>query len=87
MLLIPCPNCGKRDQTEFDYGGRAVDFPELNAPAADWHQVIHLRENPRAVIEEFWYHAGGCECWFKLNRDLVTHAIDASTSTTGESNS
>ncbi len=23
MLLIPCPNCGPRDETEFHYGGQA----------------------------------------------------------------
>ena len=85
MLLIPCPYCGERDESEFDYGGRAVHYPDLNAAAADWHEAIHLRENPRAAIDEFWYHAAGCESWFKLNRDLVTHEINASTSSTGES--
>lgn len=78
MLLIPCPNCGERDESEFDYGGRAISYPELTASQAEWHQVIHLRENPRGEIEEYWYHAGGCECWIRLSRDLLTHEIDTS---------
>ena len=29
MLLIPCPHCGPRDESEFDYGGRALRLPDL----------------------------------------------------------
>ena len=78
MLLIPCPNCGERDESEFDYGGRAISYPELSASSAEWHRVVHLRDNPQGQIEEFWYHASGCECWIRLSRDLVTHEFDAS---------
>ena len=85
MLTIPCPNCGERDESEFNYGGRAVNHPELNATVADWHQAIHLRENPGPVIEEFWYHASGCESWFKLSRDITTHVIGVPKPTTDES--
>ena len=29
MMLIACPNCGPRDETEFHYGGQAhVAYPE-----------------------------------------------------------
>ena len=78
MLLIPCPNCGTRDESEFDYGGRAVSYPALNAAASQWHEVVHLRNNPQGEIDEYWFHAAGCESWIKINRSLVTHEITAS---------
>jgi len=84
MLLIPCPNCGKRDECEFDYGGRAIQYPELEAPPADWHRVLHLRDNQQDDIEEFWYHAAGCECWIRLRRNLLSHEINPDRSETGE---
>ncbi|MFT5506391.1 MAG: sarcosine oxidase delta subunit, partial [Gammaproteobacteria bacterium] len=43
MLLITCPYCGERDQSEFVHGGRKVEFPALEAGAAEWHQAIHSR--------------------------------------------
>lgn len=85
MLLIPCPNCGERDESEFDYGGRALPWPGLEASLQQWHRDLHLRDNPRGKIEEHWYHAGGCECWIKIKRDLVSHEITHVT--TDETNS
>lgn len=33
MLLIHCPNCGPRDETEFHYGGQAhVATPKTRTP-------------------------------------------------------
>jgi heterotetrameric sarcosine oxidase delta subunit len=84
MLLIPCPNCGERDESEFDYGGRAINYPELEAPAGDWHRALHLRDNQPDDIEELWYHAGGCECWIRLTRNLLNHEIKPDHSETGE---
>ncbi len=77
MLLIPCPLCGEREQTEFSYGGRAIKYPELDASVSieTWHQVLHLRDNPTGDIHEYWYHYAGCECWFEITRDLVSHEI------------
>ena len=75
MLLIPCPNCGERDESEFDYGGRAIAYPELDASLEQWHQALHLRDNPRGDIAEYWYHSSGCESWITIRRDLVTHEI------------
>lgn len=75
MLLIPCPNCGERDESEFDYGGRALSFPDLDASAQQWHLILHLRANPPGEIDEYWYHASGCECWISIRRNLLTHEI------------
>ena len=75
MLLIPCPNCGDRDESEFDYGGRAIDFPPLDDSPSAWHQALHSREHSMHRIEEYWYHAGGCECWIRITRSPQTHEI------------
>jgi heterotetrameric sarcosine oxidase delta subunit len=73
MLLIPCPYCGERDQSEFSYGGPAVEFPALDAEAAEWHQAIHSRDHSSETIRECWYHESGCESWFVVTRSMKTH--------------
>lgn len=77
MLLIPCPNCGERDQNEFHYGGRSIQYPALESSASDWQKVLHQRDNSSETIEEFWYHQSGCECWFKVRRHLITHEFES----------
>ena len=79
MLLITCPHCGDRDENEFVYGGRAIKYPGLDKSVSIriWHEILHLRDNPRGVIREFWYHQYGCECWFELSGDTLTHEISA----------
>jgi heterotetrameric sarcosine oxidase delta subunit len=78
MLLIPCPHCGERDESEFDYGGRAVALPRLNATTDEWHQALHLGNNNEDCVDEYWYHYAGCECWIRLRRNLSNHDfIDA----------
>ena len=77
MLLIPCPHCGPRDQSEFDYGGGAVRLPDVSDPSADWHLAVHLRAHPSGQQPELWYHTAGCERWFTVRRDVKTHAFAA----------
>ena len=75
MLLIPCPNCGDRDQQEFQYGGRSIEYPDLDKASSipDWHRALHLYDQTHESIQELWYHHSGCECWFRLTRNLTTH--------------
>jgi sarcosine oxidase subunit delta len=75
MLLIPCPHCGARDESEFDYGGRAIAFPALDATLQAWHQAVHLGCDGERTAEEYWYHAAGCERWIQVTRDLLSHEI------------
>jgi len=78
MLLIPCPWCGERDESEFTYGGSAERaMPALNGAAdlAEWHAFVHRRENPKGAHREYWHHTHGCERWLTVERDTVTHAI------------
>ena len=50
MLLIPCPWCGPRDETEFKYGGQAhLPYPDDPAALSDeaWADFLFMRDNPR----------------------------------------
>ena len=84
MLLIPCPYCGPRAQTEFDYRGDAsVLRPEQHDSGADataeaaqqWLDHIYLRDNTRGEHLEWWQHSSGCRAWIKVQRNTATHQI------------
>ena len=76
MLLIACPHCGHRDETEFAYGGEAhVPYPPDPEALGDeeWGHYLFVRANPRGLFAERWCHAAGCRRWFNAVRDTVTH--------------
>jgi heterotetrameric sarcosine oxidase delta subunit len=78
MLLIPCPWCGERDETEFRNGGQAyVRRPEPTDEASDaaWAGYLFMRDNPKGPLAERWVHIHGCRRWFTLVRDTVTHDV------------
>lgn len=80
MLLISCPNCGSRDETEFHYGGQAhVPYPENPNDLNDqeWAQYLFYRENPKGIFAERWLHSTGCRQWFNMLRDTLTYDIQA----------
>ena len=80
MLLIECPNCGPRDETEFHYGGEAhVAYPEDPYGITDRERAEYLfyRENPRGLFAERWNHTIGCRKWFNAIRDTVTYEFKA----------
>ena len=78
MLLIPCPWCGPREETEFSYGGEAhIIRPPKPYVLSDeeWGDYLFMRANPRGTHHEQWCHASGCRRWFNLTRDTVTYRI------------
>lgn len=76
MLLINCPCCGKRDQTEFTYGGDgSIVFPALDASTKEWHDAVFERENKFGRQTETWQHLFGCRMWLLIERDTSTHEI------------
>jgi heterotetrameric sarcosine oxidase delta subunit len=78
MLLIDCPWCGKRDETEFSYGGEAhIARPADPDKVSDeaWADYVFLRSNPKGVHRERWFHVHGCRRWFNLARHTVSHEI------------
>lgn len=78
MLLIACPWCGPRDETEFASGGEAhrtrpADPATLSD--AQWADFLFMRRNEKGWHAERWNHAHGCRRWFNLERHTVTNAI------------
>ena len=77
MLLIPCPFCGKRNESEFIHGGPVgSDRPDPNAVSdAEWVEYLTVTPNPLGPVQEKWWHARGCGEWFTIWRDTRTHDI------------
>ena len=74
MLLIPCPWCGTREETEFRYGGEGVAMP-ADADDAAWTRLLYYRSSPAGAHTERWVHVHGCRQWFQVVRDTRTHEI------------
>ncbi|WP_191060915.1 sarcosine oxidase subunit delta [Geminicoccus harenae] len=75
MLLITCPHCGPRAETEFRNGGEAgIVRPRDPAALSDgaWTGYVFTRQNPKGRFHERWCHAQGCGRWFTAVRDTVT---------------
>jgi sarcosine oxidase subunit delta len=78
MLLIACPWCGPRDETEYRCGGQShITRPEPYDAVSDetWAHYLFFRDNPKGLHLERWVHAGGCRQWFNVARDTLTHEI------------
>jgi sarcosine oxidase subunit delta len=78
MLLIPCPWCGEREETEFRCGGEAhIARPRQPSTLSDdaWADYLFMRSNPKGVHLERWRHVHGCGRWFNVARDTVSDAI------------
>jgi heterotetrameric sarcosine oxidase delta subunit len=81
MMLIPCPECGPRDENEFTYGGQAhVPYPADGGASAtdeEWAEYVFYRDSPKGLMAERWMHDAGCRRWFNAVRDTVTYRIEA----------
>ena len=79
MMLIPCPECGPRNENEFHYGGQAhVPYPaDGGADLSDreWGEYLFFRDNPKGPFARVqrWVHFAGCRRWFNVIRDTVTY--------------
>ena len=81
MLLIRCPWCGERAETEFSCGGEAGITRPTDPDAlsdAEWADYLFMRKNPRGAHKELWNHSQGCRRWFGVERDTVTYKIGRS---------
>ena len=59
MLIINCPYCGPRDQSEFSNGGEAhVKRPDGSKEIGDreWGEYVFIRANPKGLFYERWVH-------------------------------
>jgi sarcosine oxidase subunit delta len=80
MLLIECPWCGERDETEFSYAGEAhIARPLETQKLSDeeWANYLFMRKNTKGLHREQWLHAAGCRRYFNVLRDTVSYKISA----------
>ena len=75
MIVLPCPNCGARNVSEFRFGGEVTKRPsaEETTPAT-WAAYLYFRKNVRGVQREWWYH-NACGSWFIAERHTQTQEI------------
>ncbi len=75
-MRIICPHCGERGTEEFSYLTAADRRrPEAGASFEDWHEYVHLRDNPAGVHREHWHHVHGCRRWLTVTRNVRTHEV------------
>jgi len=79
MMLITCPHCGPRAQTEFTYVEDATaERPAIeNTDPAAHFEYTYQRDPRRGAQDEIWRHAAGCGKFVKVRRDTLTHEITA----------
>ena len=80
MLLIQCPWCGARPESEFHYGGEAhIARPRDPSSLHDdaWTAFLYMRSNPKGRHAERWRHQHGCGRFFNCLRDTVSDRIIA----------
>ena len=78
MLIINCPYCGPREESEFVCGGEAHiarPLSENSISDAEFADYLFLRDNPKGLFLERWRHTAGCRRWFNVARNTVTHEI------------
>ena len=77
MIQIDCPNCGRRNASEFRYGGEVNARPSQPLAVADteWTDYLYMRRNAAGVQTEWWYHRNGCGAWFLAERDTRTNVV------------
>ena len=81
MLLIACPWCGERDESEFSYAGEAhISRPLETEKLSDeqWADYLFMRKNPKGLHREQWLHVAGCRRFFNVERDTLTYRISGS---------
>lgn len=81
MLQIPCPWCGRREESEFVCGGEAGAPRPTDPQALDdgaWTAWLWGRRNVKGRVRETWWHRAGCGRWFVVERDTRNDRILAS---------
>ncbi len=75
-LLVPCPDCGKREVSEFAYGGDSNRRPAPDASSAELARYLFFRRNVAGTQVEWWYHRDGCQRWFLARRGTRSNLIE-----------
>ena len=73
MILVPCPNCGPRDASDFRFSGESVSRPDpVHASPTQWREYLYTRTNTAGWQTESWY-CRACRTWFSTERNTVTN--------------
>lgn len=73
MLLITCPYCGPRPESEFVARGEAhVARVTPDATAEQLAASLYFRDNTKGLLAERWRHVAGCGRFFNAVRHTVT---------------
>ena len=75
MLLIKCPYCGERAESEFRHCGEAHITRPIDPAAVDdaeWADFLYHRANLKGPSAERWRHVHGCGRFFNAVRDTVS---------------
>ena len=77
MLILECPNCGRRNASEFRFGGEYKPRPRdpMAAGEEEWIEYLYMRDNTMGVQKEWWYHNSGCGIWFLAERHTRTSEV------------
>ena len=80
MQVFPCPFCGPRPETEFQFAAEAGKArPEGETSERVWADYLYAERNPRGATREIWVHQT-CGDFFVMERDTLTHAVASSSS-------
>lgn len=76
MIELDCPNCGRRNVSEFRHVGERHTRPDPNASdPLVWRSYLYLRANPAGWVDEMWLHRSGCRRYLAVERHTVTNEI------------
>ncbi len=78
MLLIVCPHCGPRNDTEFTYHqGEPRVRPMPDATPSVWRRYLYEEANEAGWVTEQWFHGMGCRRFLHIERHTVSNEIRA----------
>ena len=75
MLVIICPNCGPRNDNEFNFRGEVIPRPSVDTDPATWRRYLYMRGNTSGWQRERWFHVSGCRRFLNIERNYVTNEI------------
>lgn len=75
MKLLTCPLNGKRNISEFTYGGEYHALPDhLTSSPRDWAEHVFFHDNVAGIVTEWWCHTAS-SFWFLAERNTITDEV------------
>lgn len=75
MLLITCPHCGPRNDSEFTYQGEPGVRPAPDTTPQEWRRYLYGEANTAGWVTEQWFHLMGCRRFLHIERHTVSNEI------------